>query len=258
MPTKTQEVLAEMMVEPTGISILDSGGAYGRNWERNQGKTVQSFIDEPAVFTTQYGPEINVFHYCDHWLEFDEELDAEFNKYVEEYDNDDSPWLVLMEEFADYQERIYGESWMGNSTVNTYNHENILSQTLQYTNFEYDGEQYVLLQIHGGCDVRGGYTKPRVFRILEEGFGWDCDSFTIVTCDDRKGDSVTIDYRGGDFTHVEYENAWPRETFTGTVIDFEDWTDYWSNNSKCEWDEEERKFKCPDGDGHFTFEPSFY
>ena len=27
-----------------------------------------------------------------------------------------------------------------------------------------DGEPYLLLQIHGGCDVRGGYTDAKLFK----------------------------------------------------------------------------------------------
>lgn len=52
-------------------------------------------------------------------------------------------------------------------TVNTYNGEDLLSQTLQWTGFSLpqDGDDYILLQIHGGADVRGGYTRPRVFRV---------------------------------------------------------------------------------------------
>ena len=48
-------------------------------------------------------------------------------------------------------------------SVNTYNGEDSLSQTLQYTAFGTSCEGYILLQIHNGADVRGGYTAPRVF-----------------------------------------------------------------------------------------------
>ena len=36
--------------------------------------------------------------------------------------------------------------------------------------FSIGGEynQYIALQIHGGCDVRGGYTRPRIFALTEE------------------------------------------------------------------------------------------
>lgn len=255
MATETQKVLAGMLIEPTGRNICDSGGAYGRNWEMNRDKTVQSFIDSPKVETSEFGPTISIFHYCDSWLEFDAELDTKFNEWVDAKGDENSPWRVEMEEFAGE----HAESWLG-GTVNSYNSENLLSQVIQYTHFEgiEDGEQYILLQIHGGCDVRGGYTKPRVFRVLEEGFGWDADAFTIATCDDRKGERVTIDYRAGELMHVEYENAWPRETFTGTEINCEDWTDFWCYEGKSKWDDEAKKFICPDGDGHFCFDSSLY
>lgn len=69
---------------------------------------------------------------------------------------------------------IYGEGesfW-----VNTYNHQNNLSQTLQFYFWtEEDPETlqgdttYVALQIHGGADVRGGYTAPVIFEVPDEG-----------------------------------------------------------------------------------------
>ena len=35
--------------------------------------------------------------------------------------------------------------------------------SLPDTALEIDGEDYVLLQVHGGADVRGGYTDARLF-----------------------------------------------------------------------------------------------
>jgi hypothetical protein len=58
---------------------------------------------------------------------------------------------------------IYGDG--APFTENTYNSDNLLSQDLQYTFFHWNNEDYV---VHGGADIRGGYTKPRVFRCTEE------------------------------------------------------------------------------------------
>jgi hypothetical protein len=60
-------------------------------------------------------------------------------------------------------------------TVNSYNEENLLDQVILFTYFELrcgfgrSGNlgTYVVLQIHGGCDVRGGYTRPRVFTLTD-------------------------------------------------------------------------------------------
>lgn len=69
---------------------------------------------------------------------------------------------------------IYGESEP--VTVNSYNEENLLDQVILFTYFELrtglgrggNHGSYVVLQIHGGCDVRGGYTRPRVFRVTDD------------------------------------------------------------------------------------------
>jgi len=48
----------------------------------------------------------------------------------------------------------------------------MLSQVLQGTIVEHDEYgRYIILQIHNGCDVRGGYTQPRIFRLLEDDDG---------------------------------------------------------------------------------------
>jgi len=62
-------------------------------------------------------------------------------------------------------------------TANSYNEESLLDQVILFTYFELRSGRggrggrggriasYVILQIHGGCDARGGYTRPRVFVI---------------------------------------------------------------------------------------------
>ena len=85
--------------------------------------------------------------------------------------------------------RCDGDS-LGPFITNTYNGEDLLSQVLQYhyatitegpdceqaetetiqslLASEIDGRAFVLLAIHGGCDVRGGYTRPRFFWITDD------------------------------------------------------------------------------------------
>jgi hypothetical protein len=38
---------------------------------------------------------------------------------------------------------------------------------MQYEVFEYDGDAYCIVQIHGGADVRGGYTSSQVFKVKD-------------------------------------------------------------------------------------------
>jgi len=159
---QTEQILIGMLQENTGTHMLDSGGDLNRHWQRNQ---VRTFINEPASLLKfslrRNGPEIeytrNVFHYLRDRLEFNPELDKEFQQFYK--DNDYYP-LEAMEEFC-------GQNEYDHQTVNTYNGECNLSQTLQFTTFGHGSDlyehDYVLLQIHNGCDVRGGYTMPKVF-----------------------------------------------------------------------------------------------
>lgn len=185
--TGTQRVLADMLTENTGIALCDSGDAYGRHWQENQGRDLSSFINAPEAEIVSWGEDefgwvrIDVFHYLDNRVEYDYELDQEFAEFANLPENKETGWLWLMEEWAESKSNN-GDS----ETFNSYNAENLLSQTIQGTCFEIGDEWYVLLQIHGGCDVRGGYTAPRVFRIdTGRGAGdwfdliWGANSFYI-------------------------------------------------------------------------------
>jgi hypothetical protein len=186
-PIDTAAVLKQMLTENTGASFLDSGSAYGRNWERNQGR---SFDREPATrirfhANADGSGEAELTHSAYHWLlekvDFAPKLDAQFTEFAVIAGEN---WLTLMQTFPAWLEEQIGTEVDFEGTVNTYNGEDLLSQTLQYGCFYVKGDGfYVLLQIHGGCDVRGGYTKPRVFR-TEEGYLFGNADATI-TCDRR-------------------------------------------------------------------------
>ncbi len=72
-----------------------------------------------------------------------------------------------MQEFAEIiDDGSESENILGGVT-NTCNHENVLSQDLQYIGFLYKDKTYILLQIHNGADLRGGYTKPQILEVPE-------------------------------------------------------------------------------------------
>ncbi len=167
--TKTDEILAGMLTENTGSHFLDSGGAYGRAWEKNQGKEVETFLAEPKVSTSGQMFTISTFHFLTNRLEFDEEMNSKFESFASREENKDNYWTTLGEDFLKNELGLVEKSYDPMQWVNTYNGEDLLSQIIQYLPFENeeDSEWYVLLQIHGGCDARGGYTAPKVFRIID-------------------------------------------------------------------------------------------
>lgn len=199
--TEAQYLIFDLLTENTGQHMLDSGGAYGRNWERNQGKTIQDFDAEPAATleisirdwngetVVDVEPTASLFHRLGGVLEIDD-LCREFNAMeVGNWNSDiygvDSEGEIWLE---DRLFKLEGDAW------NSYNWQNNLSQVIQGQNLERDGEQYVLIQVHGGCDVRGGYTDAKLFKICDWSESWGVVSDDCFFCD-PDGD-LCLDWRG--------------------------------------------------------------
>lgn len=70
-----------------------------------------------------------------------------------------------------------GEAYLGG--YNTYNGDCDLDQTLQFDTLKVGPAFYIMLQIHCGCDVRGGYTRPVVARMRDYEYFY---SFTADLC----------------------------------------------------------------------------
>lgn len=174
--TTTQRVLHNMFTENTGRALCDSGDYYGRHWEKNQGI---NFLKVPAStfelstwhvkddkkLSWEIDYTRNAFHYCDEHLYFEKELDRSWLRFARKPENEETSWMELMEQWIEKKFEgnatgIYGSELF---ITHTYNEENNLSQILQFMAFSVDYEEYYILQIHGGCDVRGGYSTPRVF-----------------------------------------------------------------------------------------------
>ena len=176
--TDTQKLVYAMLTENTGSHMLDSGGAYGRNWERNQAKTIEDFdneleatidksewTDKDGKVHTEYERTVSVFHYLSE-LESDHLCDKfnELNTDCKDWDGDFA-WGVS-QKGADFLELIGMEY---KHEFNTYNGDSDLSQILQGSWLEdADGDTYLLLQIHGGCDARGGYTDAKLFKVEDD------------------------------------------------------------------------------------------
>lgn len=153
--TTTRDIIYAMLTSNTGSHMLDSGGAYGRHWERNASKSIYDFTSEPYATLDNYGEvTVSLFHHLDRELSYEEELDA---SYLEFTKSSESSYLEDIESWLEYM----GATEIG--SYNSYNYDSALSQVIQWTEFELDGSIYVALQIHQGCDVRGGYTRPYIF-----------------------------------------------------------------------------------------------
>lgn len=168
----TEKRIIKMLKENTGIALCDSGMDDGRHWQRNQKR---DFKAEPAVQYDKYGACLSTFHYLKDRIAVtpsSEVWDGRFRKLFKDRQ------MSEVEEFLE----MFG---FDSEVFNTYNGECLLDQTLQYATFERDGTTFVILQIHGGADVRGGYTDARIFEVVEDMFGYDVADLEIETADGR-------------------------------------------------------------------------
>jgi hypothetical protein len=235
--TETQNALAKMFTENTGSHFLDSGGAYGRNWERNQDKTVETFINSPNVVLDKYGVTISAFHYLDAFLEYDSDMDNEFQEWLDDPIRKDDSYFECVYNWCNNFENSYMPSF------NSYNEETLLSQGFQIDTFMIDNDDYCCLSIHGGCDIRGGYTRPKVFRIFD-GFGGRMNDFTIYS-KDREKEDIVLDYSYGEIIEAESGEYISKDS------ELAKWLDFWSEGEGCpKWDEEKEMWKAPDNDGY--------
>ena len=191
-----------MLTENTGCDILDSGGAYGRAWERNRHIPTDAWDKRDACRVEVYGHgrdgeviiSYDVYRYLTLFLDINDEserLNAILQDIVEHADN--LSYIEDMEAFLELEE-VDIEGYACGGITNTYNYENLLSQVLQYAIFEVDGETYIMLQIHGGCDVRGGYTKPQVFTLIDPDYFIMAQSDVYARCGCGEWDSNDAGY----------------------------------------------------------------
>lgn len=186
----TADKLAEMLQENTGRSILDSGDHYGRNWQRNQGADFEKQPEERLEVWNSKGrldicPALSVYHWLKERLEYNPELDERYRQYVE-----DEALRLDIQSAEVFVESIDGKGLYGDDsgpfTVNTYNGEDLLSQIIQFVYWtDDDGDAHVMLQIHGGCDARGGYTTPVAFDVADsDGTGIFDNARASIYCND--------------------------------------------------------------------------
>jgi len=199
---RTYRKVVSMLKEDTGISILDSGDYYGRHWQINQkkdflkeepyklhvteceycrglsGKNGHGCSEEvcmkPFVDIT-----VSLFWYLMSNVEYTEkaeELEKKFYRFVRKQDPDDEwTWNECFDAFKE----AYGLKVKA-PLENTYSIDGYsLSQCALWAEFDIDNDSFVWMQIHNGCDIRGGYTRPGIFEVpfYKDGLFYDTDYF---------------------------------------------------------------------------------
>jgi hypothetical protein len=220
-----EQTIAAMLTENTGTHMLDSGGANGRAWQQNIGKTIDDFRATPSATAEIYVREwkgetvaevlpcVDVFHLLTGGAIELDELCREFNALpVEDWKGEFSGVSMAGSEWLD----LHGFAANGEA-FNTYNwaanHSTIMQGSELTLDGEYGEETYLLLQIHGGADARGGYTDARLFKlddhaevynVLTEDCGFSAD---LSDVDTNTKDMFTGQTRDG-FISLSWHGEW--------------------------------------------------
>lgn len=197
---KVSEIIYSMLIENTGSHFLDSGGAYGRHHQRNANKSITDFYNEPfEKYNYQYGEierTVSVFHYLNNFgLSIDQVCIGfnQLNEDAKDWDCDADVYGVSAAAWDYFNRCAYDVEIV--RTFNTYNGDSDLSQILQGSYLKLNNEDYILLQIHGGCDARGGYTNARLFK-------YDFDECEYMT-EYKTQDEILDEIRDGYITEID-------------------------------------------------------
>jgi len=195
-----KELIYTMLLENTGTNFLDSGGTNGRNWQRNQGKTLEYFENSPSAYLEVYqyssgeyelSPTVSLYHHLKHCLELDEVCNKFNSIQVNNWDSEEF-WGVSSEG----QQYLNSLDYLIRSEqFNSYNWNSIYSQGFIGTILDIDSELYALIQIHGGCDIRGGYTDAKLFKLTYDEYCLYCDNCGF-SVENEEGELLTLDYYG--------------------------------------------------------------
>ncbi len=176
----TKRVLKAMFCENTGTHFLDSGGAYGRGWQRKQAIKDADWDLFPYTHVEISSPDDwyvlkNTYHFLMEHIQYDVKMDKLFHAFCNQPVRKKEPYYQCMRQFRDFiGDRDDFEYYTGG---NTYNGDTCLDETLQYDIYRSNNYDFIILQTHNGADVRGGYSTPHVFSLE------DADSFLCMMDD---------------------------------------------------------------------------
>ena len=174
----SERPLYEMFTECTGRVPVDSGGAHGRAWQRNRLRDLRK--DPHAEIELYVGGRrfeyvaVSTYHFLESKVDFNEEMNALYNKWRRRKAIEELPLCRQMEAFPEWLARMLPNVQMrgpfdstgrgDHSYVYTYNEGNVLNQDFHFVAFEYNYEEYYLISLHGGADARWGFTDAKVFK----------------------------------------------------------------------------------------------
>jgi len=243
---KLNRRVAAMLCEDTGAHMLDSGGSGGRHWQWNRSR---DFPAEDAISVTvdSFGDVsvyLNLYHFMRTHLNLtkeSEQLNRALHKFANYPKRKHEAWEDVLEAF--FRHRGLTVTNHGLTDPDT-----LLDQPFAYWEFEHDDVDMVVIQVHGGCDLRGGYGSPQIFMI---GDYFHCAMVDVTVFCTGHPDPFIADRERGQllFLEVEAIEAKPCTAVFDSYDagysfhDIEDGRDVKGPIWRIKWDKETRESK---------------
>lgn len=168
-----KSVVDGLLKEEIGKVLCDSGGAYGYRYEKNRDEGYLTGLTPVEEYTN--GDErdleivIPVYDFLTYNLIKDDDTVRMEKRLMCELElaNINPYHIFEVEDFLNNGNFSGMEIENKVKYINTYNGEEFLSQTLLYAVISDGCDHYVILEVHNGCDVRAGYTKPQLFKVKD-------------------------------------------------------------------------------------------
>lgn len=149
---------------------------------------------------------INIMKWLEYRVELDEELDNSLQAVIDR-DNYSSYW-------RDIETWIAEAGMTEKSSNNSYNYDNALSDDILWIEITSpEGDDYIILQVHLGGDIRGNYSRPHVFQVTDPDYFYMQSDLSLFSKapDEEYGHGLYSDDAGNNW----YDNN------TGTSLDLD-------------------------------------
>ena len=153
-------------------------------------------IEKETLDSKDLYPTVHLYHHLVESLDVDTLCDT-FNQLpCDNWDSEKAYGVSLeQEQWLEDNGLVLGDTW------NSCNGESNLSQTLQGCNVNLEGDEsnfeyptYILLQVHQGADVRGGYTDAKLFKVTADSGYFDTNPTVYGTIDGIQVDTAYDSY----------------------------------------------------------------
>jgi hypothetical protein len=189
-------------------TVTDQNGQFIRRFtneiDANEYAHANNWLIEKKLDSSDINYTVNVYHHLVNSLDLDNTCHAFNALKCKDWDSEKAYGISeKQEKWLENHGLVIGDTW------NSYSGESSLSQTLQGANVNLAGDEsnfeyptYILLQLHQGADVRGGYTDAKLFKVTSDSGYFDTNPTVYGDID---GVQVDTAYNGYSLTNEDGE-----------------------------------------------------